>query len=396
MVEEAGLAAAGGPGGEEELGEVFLAERETGVAGGAYFGTSPAVVASLGVGAITTAAIGQVTRRSNRALGLTIVAAGWSVASYLLVFGLASLAYAKLGPSLLAGTLARLAIAGHVPPLTLFVVAGLLTRRSLVGARNPGWPLIASVGLAAILFVAIFTLADPGAPFAGVTPVFQVPYPILVGGLVVNNMWLATLLLPPVLLIWARREAGGQRDPRRLATAAIASLVPVCQLLLCTLLGLAVDASGITHQGGATLLIAGLGAAWPLTGVGFGLAVRGPGMPYTVSPGVLARAASLVLGVMTAMIAICAGLLISLGHGLGTTVVIAVAAVVVALALRPLAMRGKSQLPAIPLLFAVLGGLQAFGFVGLVIGPLVFSLLMSIIDIYKKSFRIPTTRSNVA
>jgi predicted PurR-regulated permease PerM len=53
---------------------------------------------------------------------------------------------------------------------------------------------------------------------------------------------------------------------------------------------------------------------------------------------------------------------------------------------RPWAMKGKAQLPAIPLLFAVLGGMQAFGFVGLVIGPLVFSLLMSIIDIYKKSF----------
>ncbi|HEY8132617.1 MAG TPA: AI-2E family transporter [Thermoanaerobaculia bacterium] len=63
---------------------------------------------------------------------------------------------------------------------------------------------------------------------------------------------------------------------------------------------------------------------------------------------------------------------------------------------RPLVMRGKSQLPAIPLLIAVLGGLQAFGFVGLVIGPLVFSLLMSVIDIYKKSFRIPATPGNTA
>ncbi len=53
---------------------------------------------------------------------------------------------------------------------------------------------------------------------------------------------------------------------------------------------------------------------------------------------------------------------------------------------RPWAMKGKAQLPAIPLLFAVIGGLQAFGFVGLVIGPLVFSLLMSIIEIYKSSF----------
>jgi predicted PurR-regulated permease PerM len=60
---------------------------------------------------------------------------------------------------------------------------------------------------------------------------------------------------------------------------------------------------------------------------------------------------------------------------------------------RPWAMKGKAQLPAIPLLFAVLGGMQAFGFVGLVIGPLVFSLLMSIIDIYKKSFSMAPAES---
>jgi predicted PurR-regulated permease PerM len=55
---------------------------------------------------------------------------------------------------------------------------------------------------------------------------------------------------------------------------------------------------------------------------------------------------------------------------------------------RPWAMRGKAQLPAVPLLFAILGGLQAFGFIGLVVGPLVLSLLMSIIGIYKRSFSI--------
>jgi predicted PurR-regulated permease PerM len=54
---------------------------------------------------------------------------------------------------------------------------------------------------------------------------------------------------------------------------------------------------------------------------------------------------------------------------------------------RPWVMRGRAELPAIPLLFAVLGGLQAFGFIGLVIGPLVFSLVKSVIDIYKESFR---------
>jgi predicted PurR-regulated permease PerM len=64
--------------------------------------------------------------------------------------------------------------------------------------------------------------------------------------------------------------------------------------------------------------------------------------------------------------------------------------------IRPWAMKGKSQLPAIPLLFAVLGGLQAFGFVGLVLGPLVFALLMSIIDIYKASFRMKRSESEIA
>jgi predicted PurR-regulated permease PerM len=57
---------------------------------------------------------------------------------------------------------------------------------------------------------------------------------------------------------------------------------------------------------------------------------------------------------------------------------------------RPWAMKGKAQLPAIPLLFSVLGGMEAFGIVGLVIGPLVFSLLMTIIEIYKQSFKETT------
>jgi predicted PurR-regulated permease PerM len=63
---------------------------------------------------------------------------------------------------------------------------------------------------------------------------------------------------------------------------------------------------------------------------------------------------------------------------------------------RPWVMKGKAELPAIPLLFAVLGGMQAFGFVGLIVGPLVFSLLMTILDIYKRSFRIRRSESEAA
>ena len=63
---------------------------------------------------------------------------------------------------------------------------------------------------------------------------------------------------------------------------------------------------------------------------------------------------------------------------------------------RPWVMKGKSELPAVPLLFAVLGGMQAFGFVGIVIGPLVFSLLASIIDIYKRTFKVGRAESAAA
>lgn len=82
----------------------------------------------------------------------------------------------------------------------------------------------------------------------------------------------------------------------------------------------------------------------------------------------------------------------SLGHrGYGWAIFLALWGLLVVSTIdnvvRPWAMKGRAQLPAIPLLFAVLGGLQAFGFVGLVIGPLVFSLLKSILDIYKESFQ---------
>ena len=300
------------------------------VMGPPYFGTDPAVVASLGVGALATAAVGHATWRNDRAVGVTIVLAAWAIAAYLVVLSLASLTQASV--------VVRLAIGGHIPPLTLFVVTGLIARRSLLGGRAISWPVLASVALAGFVYGAALTLAHPGPPFEGVAPIFVLPGPIQTAAMSLTFVWLATLLLPPALLIWSRRNAA-RADRGRLATAAVASFVPVCQILLCSLLGFAVRANGFSGDGGAVILLVGLGGAWPLTAVGYGLAIRGRAAPYTVSTGVLARAGSLVLGLMTAMIAICAGLLVSLGHGIGTTLAIAVSVLVVALALRPIAAR---------------------------------------------------------
>jgi DNA-binding CsgD family transcriptional regulator len=306
---------------------IAFAARVTGLP---YFGTDPAVVASLGVGALATAAVGHATWRNDRTVGVTIVLAAWTIAAYLFVLGLAGLTHAS--------AVVRLAVGGHVPPLTLFVVTGLIARRSLLGGRAISWPVLVSVALAGIVFVATLALAQPGPPFERVSPIVHLPDAVQTAATLLNFLWLATLLLPPALLIWTRRS-DTRADPGRLATAAVASFVPVCQILLCTLLGFAVEASGVSRDGGAVILLVGLGAAWPLTAVGYGLAIRGRAAPYTVSTGVLARAGSLVLGLMTAMIAICAGLFVSLGHGIGTTLAIAVSVFVVALALRPIAAR---------------------------------------------------------
>ena len=300
------------------------------VAGPPYFGTAPAVVAALGVGALATAAVGHATWRNDRAVGVMIVLAGWTLAAYLMVLGLASLTHAS--------AVARLAVVGHVPPLTLCVVTGLIARRSLLAGRATSWPVLVAVAIAGIVFGAGLTLVHPGPPFESVSPIFRLPGPLQTAAMSLTFVWLATLLVPPALLIWSRRT-DARADPGRLSTAAVASLVPVCQILLCTLLGFAVDASGLSRDLSAVILLVGLGATWPLTAVGYGLAVRGRAAPYTVSTGVLARAGSLVLGLMTAMIAICAGLLVSLGHGIGTTLASAVSVLVVALALRPIAAR---------------------------------------------------------
>jgi len=300
------------------------------VLGPPYFGTDPAVVAALGVGALATAAVGHATWRNDRTVGVTIVLAAWTLAAYLIVLGLAGLTHAS--------AVVRLAVGGHIPPLTLFVVTGLIARRSLLAGRASSWPVLVSVALAVIVYGATLTLAHPGSLFEDVSPIFDLPSPVQSAFMSLSFVWLATLLLPPALVIWSRRS-DTRADPGRLATAAVASFVPVCQILLCTLLGFAVEASGVSRDGGAVILLVGLGAAWPLTAVGYGLAIRGRAAPYTVSTGVLARAGSLVLGLMTAMIAICAGLFVSFGHGIGTTLTIAVSVLVVALALRPIAVR---------------------------------------------------------
>ncbi|MFZ2491076.1 MAG: AI-2E family transporter [Thermoanaerobaculia bacterium] len=128
---------------------------------------------------------------------------------------------------------------------------------------------------------------------------------------------------------------------------------------------------------------------------GTGLAIAG--VPGAAFWGAVAALLSLVPMVGAAAVWVPAAIYLTISASIGDRgwfgpiFMIAWGVIVVSLVdniVRPWAMKGKTQMPAIPLLFAVLGGLQAFGFVGLVIGPLVFSLLMTLIDIYKQSFTV--------
>jgi predicted PurR-regulated permease PerM len=53
--------------------------------------------------------------------------------------------------------------------------------------------------------------------------------------------------------------------------------------------------------------------------------------------------------------------------------------------LRPLMVRGKIKMPTIAIFFAILGGIQAFGLIGLILGPLVVALFLSVFEIFRYS-----------
>lgn len=136
-------------------------------------------------------------------------------------------------------------------------------------------------------------------------------------------------------------------------------------------------------------------------GTGFAIA----GVPGAILWGAVATVLSLLPVVGSAVVWIPAALYLFVAASIGDrgyfgaiflTVWGIVVVPIIEHVVRPWAMRGKMQLPAIPLLVSVLGGMEAFGFVGLVVGPLVFSLLTAIIDIYKRSFRISPGEGDVA
>jgi predicted PurR-regulated permease PerM len=108
--------------------------------------------------------------------------------------------------------------------------------------------------------------------------------------------------------------------------------------------------------------------------------------------GALTAVASLLPGVGTMLVWVPAGLfLIGTGHvGSGIIELIYGAAIVVGFSdyvLRPRLVGGQGEMPALLTFVSLFGGVEVFGLIGLILGPLLMSIAISLLRIYAKEIR---------
>lgn len=117
-----------------------------------------------------------------------------------------------------------------------------------------------------------------------------------------------------------------------------------------------------------------------LLGVGFWIT----GVPSPVVFGVLAAVASFIPFVGTALVWVPAALYLMVqGVAWKTIFLVAWSVVVVGSAdnvLRPMLVSGKARMGTLTVFFGVLGGLAAFGFIGLFLGPVILALVLTLIE----------------
>lgn len=142
------------------------------------------------------------------------------------------------------------------------------------------------------------------------------------------------------------------------------------------------------RQTSVTVLVATIGtAAIQTTAAVLGyLVARAPNLLFLALATFLLALVPALGG--TAMVAIVAVLFLATGH-LVTAAFLGAWAVVVSLAdsvARPYLMRGGMELHGGVVFFALLGGLSAFGAIGLLLGPLVLTFLVTALKLYRSEF----------
>jgi predicted PurR-regulated permease PerM len=121
--------------------------------------------------------------------------------------------------------------------------------------------------------------------------------------------------------------------------------------------------------------------------VGIALAIAG--LPSPVVFGVLAAIASLVPLVGTALIWVPAAVvLLAQGHGGYALFVVLWGVLVVANAdnfIRPVFISGRAQISTLPVFLGLMGGLSAFGAIGMVLGPVIVALVIALLGFVEQS-----------
>ena len=113
-------------------------------------------------------------------------------------------------------------------------------------------------------------------------------------------------------------------------------------------------------------------------------------MPYAAFLGVLAGFLSLIPIAGPAAVWIpCAIYLAATGDLVRAGILAAYGTIVISLAdnvLRPLLIGERTRLPTIFLFFGILGGVDAYGFLGIFLGPVLLALVVAFVNIYKEQY----------
>jgi predicted PurR-regulated permease PerM len=57
--------------------------------------------------------------------------------------------------------------------------------------------------------------------------------------------------------------------------------------------------------------------------------------------------------------------------------------------IRPIVIGGRTQIPTVFLFFGILGGLQAYGLLGMFLGPVLIAILVAFLRIYREQYAMP-------
>lgn len=128
-----------------------------------------------------------------------------------------------------------------------------------------------------------------------------------------------------------------------------------------------------------------------LTGLAFWIL----GLPSPIVAAVLAAVASLIPVVGTGLVWVPGAVLLLLsGHGMKALILLAIGSAVIAqvdVVVRPYVVSESSKLNGLLIFFALLGGIEAFGIMGVIIGPVVISITIAVLHMLQEINNAPSS-----